>query len=176
MRRIPVHGGGLRVYLKRGETPDVYPDSVRAVLDFERDAGLYETQPYERFAREIDSIRRDVRSTLGRLRAEGKTIAAFGASAKGAVLLNAVDADAETISFIVDDTPEKQGLIAPGREADRGTAGLPADPGLELHRRDPRSHRGLPRGGRPLHRPGAGAAVHRLRPDMASFGVSEHAP
>jgi novobiocin biosynthesis protein NovU/D-mycarose 3-C-methyltransferase len=114
VRRIPVHGGGLRVYLKRGETPDVYPDSVRAVLDFERDAGLYETQPYERFAREIDSIRRDVRSTLGRLRAEGKTIAAFGASAKGAVLLNAVDADAETISFIVDDTPEKQGLIAPG--------------------------------------------------------------
>ena len=114
VRRIPVHGGGLRVYLARGKQPEAYPDSVRAVLDFERDAGLYERQPYLRFAREIDSIRRDVRSTLARLCREGKRIAAYGASAKGAVLLNSVDADASIVSFIVDDTPEKQGLLAPG--------------------------------------------------------------
>jgi predicted TPR repeat methyltransferase len=114
VRRIPVHGGGLRVYLARGAKPDVYPDSVRAVLDFERDAGLYDPKPYKRFAREIDSIRRDVRSTLSRLRKEGKTIAAYGASAKGAVLLNSVSADSSIVSFIVDDTPEKQGRFGPG--------------------------------------------------------------
>lgn len=113
VRRIPIHGGGIRLYLRRGRAAEA-PQTVRATLAFEAEAGLYTMDPYRRFAREIDSIRRDLGEALRRLRAEGRRIAAYGASAKGAVLLNAVGATPDLVAYIVDDTPEKQGRLAPG--------------------------------------------------------------
>ncbi len=111
VRRIPIHGGGLRLYFGRGTYAS---DAVRAMLDFERDAGLHEEHPYRRFAREIDWIRGELRTALTRFREEGKRVAAYGASAKGAILLNAAQADSTLVQYIVDDTPEKQGHLAPG--------------------------------------------------------------
>lgn len=111
VRRIPVHGGGLRVYFGRGVAQG---DTVRSTLAYEEEAGLWGPVPYRRFAREIESIRSELRAALLRLRSEGKKVAAFGASAKGAILLNAAGVDPTLVSFIVDDTPEKQGRIAPG--------------------------------------------------------------
>ena len=41
--------------------------------------------------------------------------AAYGASAKGSTLLNYCDIGKETIDFIVDRSPHKQGLLSPGK-------------------------------------------------------------
>jgi hypothetical protein len=48
------------------------------------------------------------------LRAEGHTIAAYGAAAKGAVLLNAFGIGTDLISFVADRSPHKQGFLMPG--------------------------------------------------------------
>ena len=44
----------------------------------------------------------------------GKKIAAFGAAAKGNVFLNYCGIGADSIDFVVDDTPAKQGKFLPG--------------------------------------------------------------
>ena len=48
------------------------------------------------------------------LKSSGKKIAAYGASAKGNTLLNYCKITELDIDYIVDDTPEKQGFLAPG--------------------------------------------------------------
>lgn len=114
VRRIPVHGGGLRAYFAHDDGEAKVPDTVRATLAFEEEAGLYEEAPYHRFAREVASIQNDLRRALERLRAERRRVAAYGASAKGATLLNSIEASPDLVEYIVDDTPEKQGLLQPG--------------------------------------------------------------
>lgn len=113
-RRIPIHGGGLRLYLERGEQAREEVQSVRAILAFEQDAGVHGIRPYKVFARQVRSIQRDLRETLQRLAAGGRMVAGFGASAKGATLLNSIGATPREIAYIVDDTPDKQGKLAPG--------------------------------------------------------------
>ena len=45
---------------------------------------------------------------------EGRSIAAYGAAAKGNTLLNYCGIDAETIDYVVDRNPAKQGKLLPG--------------------------------------------------------------
>jgi hypothetical protein len=51
---------------------------------------------------------------LTSLRSEGKTIAAYGAAAKGSTLVNFVGIGPETIDYVVDRNVHKQGLLMPG--------------------------------------------------------------
>lgn len=48
------------------------------------------------------------------LKAQGKSIAAYGAAAKGTVLLNYLQIGSETIDFVVDRNPHKHGKFMPG--------------------------------------------------------------
>jgi hypothetical protein len=49
------------------------------------------------------------------LKAKGKSIAAYGATAKATTLMYHFDLDQSLIDYIVDDNPIKQGLLTPGR-------------------------------------------------------------
>jgi hypothetical protein len=51
---------------------------------------------------------------LKRLRAEGKRIAAYGAAAKGTILLNSSHIGLDLIDFVADKSPHKQGRFMPG--------------------------------------------------------------
>ena len=64
------------------------------------------------------------------LRADGKSIAAYGASAKGATLLNYCGVDHTMLDFVVDRSATKQGFAMPG-------VGLPIFTPDELLRRQP---------------------------------------
>ena len=105
-----------------------------------------------------------------RRRDEHKTIAAYGAPAKGNTLLNACGAAAADIAYVADRNPHKQGLYLPGSHlpVHDPEIRIAARPGPDyvlilpwnLQDRDhgaDEAHRGL---GRPLRRadPGAGGA------------------
>jgi hypothetical protein len=47
-------------------------------------------------------------------RREGKRVAAYGAAAKGATLLNATGIGVDLVEFVVDRNPMKQGRFMPG--------------------------------------------------------------
>ncbi len=80
----------------------------------ERAWGVGDATTYRRFAEAVDALRAAIPDFLAGLRSRGKSIAAYGASAKGATLLNFCGIGRETIDFVVDRSTEKQGLTMPG--------------------------------------------------------------
>ena len=54
------------------------------------------------------------RKLVGELRAEGKRIAAYGAAAKGTIMLNFLDLNSRSVEYAVDKNVHKQGKYMPG--------------------------------------------------------------
>ena len=75
-------------------------------------ADRFET--YRDFGRRVERLRADLRQLLTRLKADGKSIAVYGASAKGSTLLNYFGIGRETLDFVVDRSTVKQGRFTPG--------------------------------------------------------------
>jgi SAM-dependent methyltransferase len=127
---VPVHGGSLRMYAGRREKYAEHAPDVLVQSDAERRSGLTEFETYVRFAEKVENQRRELLSLLKRLKDEGKTVAAYGAPAKGNTLLNFCGIDTSLISFTVDKNPLKIGLYTPG-------AHLPVLPVSALLERQP---------------------------------------
>ena len=106
-----LQGGTLRWHL--GAREDVQ-ESARAFLETEREEGLTGFDYYREFGARVERIRDDLRALLGRLRAEGASIAGYGAAAKGSTLLNFTGVDGALIDFVVDRNVHKHGLYMPG--------------------------------------------------------------
>jgi SAM-dependent methyltransferase len=113
VERIAVHGGSLRVFARHAGEPQA-DKTVAATLAREREWGVHEDAAYARFADAVRAFRPLLREFLGDLRRRGRTIAAYGASAKGATLLNYCGIGRETVDFVVDRSPLKHGLAMPG--------------------------------------------------------------
>jgi SAM-dependent methyltransferase len=111
--RLPIHHGQLRVSMRHRGTGPIH-ESVGAVLDAERRLGLEDLATFERFAAAADGIRTDLRTLLGKLKADGKRVAAYGAPAKGSTLLEYLQIGPDDISWIADRSNLKQGRFTPG--------------------------------------------------------------
>jgi SAM-dependent methyltransferase len=106
-----LHGGTLRWHVS---PVDARTDRARAYLAEERERGLTGFAAYERFGGRVAGIAADLRDLLARLTAEGATIAAYGATAKGSTLVNYAGIDHRTLAFVADRNPHKQGRWTPG--------------------------------------------------------------
>jgi hypothetical protein len=111
VERIPIHGGSLRLFVQHDAAPSA---RLTALLAEERAAGLDQPETFRAFAARTDAVGRALRDLLEGLRAQGKRIAAYGAAAKGTILLNHFGIDAETLMWVADRNPHKQGLFMPG--------------------------------------------------------------
>jgi methylation protein EvaC len=110
---LPVHGGQVRYTVARpgSRTPSI---AVTDLLVEERLLGLAEPATFERFASNVRRIRADLLTLLRGLRAEGKRVVAYGATAKSATVTNYCGIGPDLVSFVCDSTPAKQGRLAPG--------------------------------------------------------------
>lgn len=111
IERLSIHGGSLRLYVAR--TEDVQ-ESVRTLLTQERQQEVDKFEYYEDFGEKVQSIRRQMRELLYSLKAAGKTIAAYGAAAKGAIMINFIGTGPDVIDYVVDRNIHKQGKYMPG--------------------------------------------------------------
>lgn len=111
VRRLRIHGGSLRLYFGKTEQPS---DAVGAILEEERQLGLDRYAYYESFGERVRDFRTKARDLIGGLRAEGKRIAAYGAAAKGTIMLNFLDLNSRSIEYAVDRNVHKQGKYMPG--------------------------------------------------------------
>jgi hypothetical protein len=82
--------------------------------DEEAEIGLNGPAYYREFASNVETARHELRDILGEIQAQGGLVAGYGAAAKGTVLLNAFGIGAETLAFVADRSPHKQGLYMPG--------------------------------------------------------------
>lgn len=112
--RIPIHGGSLRVHATRSSSSRAPDPTVDELLFDERVVGMTSCDYYGEFAARVEGLLSDLRDFLAARKAQGRSIAGYGAAAKGTVLLNAAGVGHETIDYIVDDTPYKQGRFVPG--------------------------------------------------------------
>ena len=116
VERLPTHGGSLRVFGAHAEDPArTSSAAVDAVLADEERGGLRGREVYQTFQPRIDRIRADFLHFLLDQRSAGKTVAGYGAAAKGNTLLNYCGVKGnELLSFVADLSPHKQGRFLPG--------------------------------------------------------------
>jgi hypothetical protein len=111
VRRLPTHGGSLRMFVQRSGQPSA---AVRRMLAEEEAIGVGRESYYQHFATRVRSIQTSLVSLLESLKADGKRIAGYAVSAKGAILLNSAGVDGRLVDYLVDRSPHKQGKFMPG--------------------------------------------------------------
>jgi SAM-dependent methyltransferase len=111
LRHFPIHGGTFRFTL--GRHVDV-SEAVRALLIEDRAAGLTGFEYFRDFGRRVTRLQKQLKGLLLELKSAGKRIAAYGAAAKGTILLNSSEIGPELIDFVADRSPYKQGMFMPG--------------------------------------------------------------
>jgi SAM-dependent methyltransferase len=111
VRRLPTHGGSLRMYVQREGNPS---SAVRQLLAEEEQLGLGTLDYYKDFATRVRAIQRSLADLLQSLKAEGKQIAGYAAAAKGAILLNSAGIDGRLVDYVVDRNRHKHGKYMPG--------------------------------------------------------------
>lgn len=119
VERVPVHGGSIRVFVSRkaaigGHAIRPQTSRLKQLLQEEATAGLNTAGPYQAFANRIAENKTKLRALIDTIKAEGKTIAGYGAPAKATTLMYAFGLTRDDIAFIVDDAPLKQGRLMPG--------------------------------------------------------------
>ena len=105
-----VHGGSIIFIAQKGLDGPVQP-SVPAYES--REAPTLKGAAFEEFASRTHAIRARLTGFLQHLRREGRSIHAYGATAKGSTLLNYMGFTSDEIPFCVDSTPMKQGRFLP---------------------------------------------------------------
>lgn len=113
IQEIPIHGGSVRVEFSMNFKDK---NGIDNLYHFnEHAAGFHNPEMYLKWGSKVLSSTNKLSEELYYLKYTSHyKIAAFGASAKGNVLLNTIEADMKFIDYIVDDTPEKIGKFAPG--------------------------------------------------------------
>jgi len=117
--RLPIHGGTLRVYAGKKAQEETGAErkvssAVSELLAEEAAWGVGALTFYRGFSAQVESLRRELLKLLHGLKAEGKRLAVYGASAKGSTLLNYFGIGLETFDYVVDRSTVKQGYYTPG--------------------------------------------------------------
>ena len=112
VERLPIHGGSLRIFAcHEGARP--IGESVRSLLA-EEATWVDFASSYRDFGQRVESLRSELTGLLTSLKADGKRIAVYGASAKGSTLLNYFGIGRDTLDYVVDRSTVKQGHYTPG--------------------------------------------------------------
>lgn len=110
---VPIHGGSLEVHVGLPGRHPIRP-SVAAQHQLETERGYGELATYEAFAKRVWQLRDDLRALLADYKANGKSVYAFGAPAKGATLLNSFGITPELVQKATERNPMKVGMLMPG--------------------------------------------------------------
>ena len=130
VERLDTHGGSIRVLAQNSGGPYPVDGSVGEAIALEKRLGHDRADTFQALEKRIVELKADLHDLLEGLKTEGKTIAGFGAPAKATTLMHQFGLDLETIDFIVDDSPLKQGLFSPGLH-------VPILPTQEVYERNP---------------------------------------
>jgi SAM-dependent methyltransferase len=111
----PTHGGSLRVFAQRSGTGQRSRVArVDELLDCECQAGMTTARYYAGFQAKTDKVKNDFLMFLLDAKRRGRSVAAYGAAAKGNTLMNYAGIRPDLIAFVADRNPVKQGKYMPG--------------------------------------------------------------
>jgi SAM-dependent methyltransferase len=115
VEEIPTHGGSLRIYARHAHNLAYsVSEHVYELRQREKDAGYTDISFYAGFEYNVQRVKERIIAFFDRAKREGKTIAGYGAPAKGNTLLNYCAISSDVLSYTVDRNPVKQGCYLPG--------------------------------------------------------------
>jgi hypothetical protein len=115
VEELPTHGGSLRVYAQRSDTGQrAATQEVVQLREREAYSGMQTAGYYAGFQSRADTIKNNFVAFLINAKRDGKTVAAYGAAAKGNTLMNYAGVRPDLVPFVVDRNPAKQGKYLPG--------------------------------------------------------------
>jgi hypothetical protein len=114
VEELPTHGGSLRIYGCHAEDPRVMSAAVTSLLAEEARRGLHSLVVYAGFQGKADQLKDNVLMFLLKQKLAGKTVAGYGAAAKGNTLLNYAGVKPDLLPFVCDAAIAKQGKFMPG--------------------------------------------------------------
>jgi len=114
VEELPTHGGSLRVYAQRTGGAQGCSHAVDALLRREQAAGVASVEFYAGFQKRSDRTKNEFLGFLLEARRAGKSVAGYGAAAKGNTLMNYAGVRPDLLPYVVDKNPAKQGKFLPG--------------------------------------------------------------
>ena len=115
VEELPTHGGSLRMYARHpGAATQPVSTRVSSFREQEISAGLRDLAAYASFGEKVRETKRALLEFLVRAKRTGKSVAAYGAAAKGNTLLNYCGIRTDFLDYAVDLSPHKQNLFLPG--------------------------------------------------------------
>jgi SAM-dependent methyltransferase len=119
---VDTQGGSVRCFVnkvKRWE--DGKSDGLKKMLQYEELIGLTPEMSgtlVRRMGAQVEKVKTELLSLLRTIKAEGYTIAGYGAPAKCVTLMHHFGFGNDVLDFIVDDSPVKHGLFTPGKHVE----------------------------------------------------------
>jgi len=111
IKHLTIHGGSLRLFIEKHENTS---ETVKRMLGEEHEQGFDRIDYYHDFSDRVQQVKQELVELLGKLKAEGHSIAAYGAAAKGSTLINFMGIGTDTLDYCVDRNVHKQGKYMPG--------------------------------------------------------------
>ena len=111
---LPTHGGSLRLFCAHEASSHQETQALRDLRAREHEANLDKPAGYEGFAARVEEVRRGFLGFLAKAKSEGKSVAAYGAAAKGNTFLNYAGVTTDDIVAVFDANPHKQDRFLPG--------------------------------------------------------------
>ena len=108
----PAQGGSLRVYMTR-DLKRAVTDRCSTLLHEEVTIHLSSLETARKYRTSVLAEAKKLFSLIGEIKKTGKTIAGYGAAAKGFSVLKLAGLDQRHIDYFVDDSPAKQGKYTP---------------------------------------------------------------
>jgi SAM-dependent methyltransferase len=114
VEQIPTHGGSLRIFGCHDADARADTAAVARVLAEELSNGLQDLPTYQRFQQAANVVKNRLLAFLIEASLSGKTVAAYGAAAKGNTLMNYAGVKPDLIAFVCDAAAAKQNKFMPG--------------------------------------------------------------
>jgi len=127
--RVGTKAGSLRCIVQLAGGRRTVSPSVARLTGLEASLGLERGETVRAFAARIEHVKNQLGGLLRDLKAQGKTIAGYGASPSVTTLIYHFELG-DVLSFLVDDNPRKQGLFSPGHH-------IPVLPPQTIYERKP---------------------------------------
>ena len=114
VQELPTHGGSLRVFGCHAEAGHVDSTAPVAVLAEEHRRGMAGPNFYAEFQARAETVKDGLLRFLLDAKRDGRSVAAYGAAAKGNTILNFAGVKPDLLPFVCDAAPSKQGKLMPG--------------------------------------------------------------
>lgn len=109
---VNMQGGSLRIFVSHTSSFPI-TEAVLSLREKEKNEKFDKLETYQAMDRRVNKLKEDLTILLQDLKSKNKTIVAYGAPAKGIILLNYFEIK-KYLSYIVDKAKEKQNLYTPG--------------------------------------------------------------